>query len=319
MQHFTSLLFSVLLLGIFAPRLAAQQEAQFTQFMEHKLGYNPAFAGAVETGTFTAIYRQQWLGFDDAPSSQLITFNTRLTGNGIGLGGQISRSTLGLSEFYTAEADYAYRINVGTGGTLGIGISTSVRLLRVDFTEAAPVQTGDESIPAGIQSKYVPNFGAGLYYDSPRFYLGISAPRLVENSIDLSEETTIISREARHMYAMAGIRVKASDKLRVIPQVLLKYVKGAPFDADANVTAWWDDSFYGGLSYRLGGSKSSGIGESVSLLFGTNLGDNLRAGFSYDLTLSEIKDYQSGSVEVLLQYAIGGRSGGEAIVSPRDF
>jgi len=38
--------------------LAAQQDAQYTQFMNHKLGYNPAFAGAEETSTFILFARQ---------------------------------------------------------------------------------------------------------------------------------------------------------------------------------------------------------------------------------------------------------------------
>lgn len=301
--------------------LFAQQDDQYTHFMYNKLGYNPAFAGELETGTFTLLGRQQYLGLEGAPSAQMLTFNTPLSSTGIGLGGQISRSVIGFSERYSVTGSYAYRLNLGRGGRLGIGISTSVRLLRTDFSEARPIEAAinDESIPVGLQSKYVPNFGAGLYYSNEKFYAGVSAPSLLQNNIDLSDEEQVISRQILHLYLMGGMTLPLDEKVKIQPQVLLKFVQGAPFDADANVTLIINDKIHTGLSYRIGGSSESGIGESASILFAIDASEKWRLGLSYDLVLSEFRSYQNGSVEVLVRYAIGGRSEGESIESPRFF
>lgn len=313
-------LLSFLMLALVAGT-QAQQEEQFTQFMYHKMGFNPAYAGVPETGSFSVLAREQWMGFDGAPSSQLITFNTPLTSAGIGIGATLGRHTIGFTERIQAEVDYAYRINVGAGGRLGFGLSTSVRLLRVDYSQADPIQSPDldQAIPAGQQSKYVPNFGAGIYYNNPTFYVGISAPRLIENNIDLADEATVLSREVRHIFAMGGVLFPLGEKLKLQPQVLFKVVKGAPFDADTNINLIFNDRVYTGVSYRLGGSSESGGGESASALFGMEINRHLKFGLAYDFTLSELKDYVGGSLELVVQYRLQGRSEGESILSPRMF
>ena len=59
----------ILQLGIvlFGFNLHAQQEAQFTQFNDNTLFINPAYAGSREMLNFTAMHREQWVGFDGAP------------------------------------------------------------------------------------------------------------------------------------------------------------------------------------------------------------------------------------------------------------
>ncbi len=317
MVRYTSLFICIFISGV----LFAQQDDQFTHFMHNKMGYNPAFAGELETGTFTALVRQQYLGLEDAPSAQMLAFNMPLSSTGIGLGGQISRSSIGLSEQYTMTGNYAYRLNMGVGGRLGIGVSTSVRLLRVNFDEARPIEaiSLDEAIPAGLQSKYVANFGGGLYYSNQQFFVGFSVPRLLENNIDLSDEGMVISREIRHFYLMGGMTLPIDEKVKIQPQALLKFVSGAPFDADVNATLIFNDKVYTGLSYRIGGSSESGIGESASILAAIDVSENWRFGLAYDLVLSEFRSYQNGSIEALIRYAIGGKSQGDTIESPRFF
>lgn len=310
-QYFVGLL----LLAAFG--LSAQQDAQYTQFMYNKLGFNPGFAGSTESTQVQAIIRQQWLGFSNAPSSQIASLNTPLTSNGTGVGARLSRVTVGLEQQYNVEGSYAYRIPIGRGSRIGLGVSASGRYFNVEYQNANPVQGGgvDTAIPGATESKVVPNFGAGIYVDGPSYYIGISIPRLLQNDIDLGSEETIISREARHFYFMGGLKFKLSDKLTLEPQMLAKYVSGAPFDADFNVTAFVGPSLFTGLSYRLGGN---GAGESASALFGTYLSDNISMCIAYDLGLSDLKSSQSGSIELAVGYSFGGRSSGGGVVDPRD-
>jgi type IX secretion system PorP/SprF family membrane protein len=318
MRKNTLLLFCLLGLTI---GLMAQQDEQFTQFMHHKLGFNPAYAGMQETPTFTALVRQQWAGLEGAPQSQLLTFNMPLTASGIGLGANISRHSIGATERLTADIAYAYRFRMGRGGRMGIGLSTSVRQFQVNFDETTATQPidGDPSIPVGMQSKYLPNFGAGIYYNNQTFYLGFSAPRLLTNNIDFAEETTIISREVPHYYLMAGVLVRLSEQIQLQPQAILKYLEGAPFEGDINLNFIFSETVYSGVSYRIGGSSQTGLGEAGSVLLGMHLSDKFLFGLAYDFTLSELKSYTSGSMEGFLRYSIGGRSKGDEIMSPRFF
>ena len=299
-----------------------QQEDQFTQFMYYRLGLNPAYAGSEGAADITALMRSQWIGLEGAPQTQLITFNVPVFSDKVGLGGSILRSSIGLTERYTVETDYSYRFRLGNG-VLGMGLKTSVRLIRMDFRKAEGTQPIDQdgAIPVGFQSKYVPNFGAGIYYKSQKVYLGVSVPRLLENNIDLSDSDLVISREIRHIYMMGGITFEVSEELSILSNVLLKYVRGAPFDGDVNVSALFANRFSVGVSYRLGGSQESGLGEAFSAVAGVNVSENIQLGLSYDFTISELRQYNSGTIEGMLRYSFGNLLEPKGIKVPtsRDF
>jgi len=101
--------------------------------------------------------------------------------------------------------------------------------------------------------------------------------------------------------------------------VLMKYVTGAPVDFDANANLILQDRYIVGLTYRLGGDKNSGLGESVDILLAAQLTNNILFGLSYDFTLSDLKDYTTGSIEASLHYCIGKANKRKDFVNPRFF
>lgn len=306
----------------FTGLLLAQQEEQYTQFMHYKLAFNPAYAGSTGGTRITALARQQWIGIEGAPSSQVITFNmATLDSKRLGVGGSIVRNSIGATERYTLEGDYAYRFELGNG-YMGMGISASVRMIRTDFSKLRANQstTIDQALPLGYQSRYVPNFGAGLFYNNEKFYLGFSAPRLLRNNIDLADEGGTISKEVNHFYGMTGFVIPLKgDDIKMQPHLLLKYVAGAPFDADFNVSVTFMNKITGGISYRIGGNKTTSAGESISALFSAQVSKSILFGLAYDYSLTELRDYNSGTAEVFLHYIIGGEAEGEIFENPRFF
>ena len=73
-----------------------------------------------------------------------------------------------------------------------------------------------------------------------------------------------------------------------------------------------------GVSYRFGGSSIEGNGESINLLFGIQASEQLLLGFSYDITLSELRDYSSGSIEAVVRYCLGSGDPTD-VINPRFF
>lgn len=312
-----------LILFLLAATLAyGQQDDHFTQFMHYKLGYNPAYAGSTGGTRITVMGRNQWLGLEGAPQSQLITFNmAALESRRLGVGASLIRQTIGVSDRYTLEGDYAYRFPLGNG-YMGLGMSASVRMIRADFSRARATQPQetDPAIPAGYQSRFVPNFGFGAFYNTENFYFGFSSPRLLSNSIDLSDDGGTLTKEVPHFYGMTGFIIPLKgNNVKLQPHILLKYVQGAPFDTDVNLSFTFMNKFTTGASYRVGGSKTSPIGESVSFLMSAQVSKNILFGLAYDYTLSELRNYNSGSVEAFFHYIIGGEPEGEIFENPRFF
>lgn len=299
----------------------AQQQPHNTQFMYYKLGYNPAFAGSQEAPCISCIVREQWMGLEGAPSTQAITFNMPLMNQRVGIGANLMRHSIGITTMYDMDFAYAYRLRLGQG-MLGIGAQGSIRSLTNDFNETVAIQSkpDDTTIPGANQNKFSFNFGAGIYYQTNELYIGLSAPRLLENSIDFNSNDNVVSREVQHIYMMAGYTATISDDLRLRPQVLFKYADNAPIDADVNLNFLIQDQFLAGLSYRLGGNRQENkIGESLDLLFGVQLTENLLFSFSYDFTLSDLQEFTSGSIEASFHYCFGQASYNSQFENPRFF
>ena len=91
--------------------------------MYNKLAVNPAFAGNSDYANITAIIRDQWTGFAGAPKSQSLSVNLPKLGK-VGLGLNLNRQTVGVSEKLTIEGIYAYRFKLNNGN-LSMGMSFS--------------------------------------------------------------------------------------------------------------------------------------------------------------------------------------------------
>lgn len=313
-------LFTFLLIAFFTTTFFAQQQQHNTQFMHYKLGYNPAYAGSQDVPCVTCIYRNQWIGLDGAPKTQIVSFNMPLAHQRVGVGANLVRHTIGITETYTLDAIYSYRFRLGEG-MLGLGVSGSIRSMENDFqlTTATQPKGDDASIPTGTQDKFLFNFGAGAYYSSQKFYIGISAPRLLKNNIDFADlDDAFVSREVQHFYLMGGLIFELNDNLKLQPQTLIKFAPRVPLDVDANVNLLIMDKYTFGITYRLGGNTNSGIGESLDILLAAQVSSNLLFGLSYDITISDLREYNSGSIEAMLHYCFG-KSEGDEYLNPRFF
>lgn len=306
---------------LFSFTLAAQQEGHNTQFMYNKLGLNPGFAGARESTCFTGLVRSQWLGLEGAPQTQALMANVPLLNQRVGLGLNVTRFTIGITNSLTSELSYAYRFRLGRG-YMGLGLQGSIRSYRMNFSDPRLQSTQDmaldPSIPGSQQQKSLFNFGAGAYYEGERFYVGLSTPRLLRNNLDFGSPDIEVTREVQHYYLMGGMSIALGEQVSLQPQVLLKYVDGAPFDADVNLSLNFSNKYVVGATYRLGGNSETGYGESIDVLVAIQLSSKLLMGVSYDITLSDLKDFNTGSVELMLRYCLS-NSEGEEYANPRFF
>ncbi|MCC7244136.1 MAG: type IX secretion system membrane protein PorP/SprF [Saprospiraceae bacterium] len=293
-----------LVLLAFGLSASAQQEHQYTQWMYNKLLINPAYAGVRGTPTVTGIFRSQWLGFEGAPQSGLLSFNSPFLSDRVGVGAVISSNKIGFQRDFQVNIAYSYDLIAQENVSLRLGVMGSLRSLSVDYSKAKPYEPGtvatDPSLTNAKVNDFLGNVGAGLYGTfSQRFYVGFSVPRIYSNVIGFPNDgASLLAKEYQHFYGMAGAILPLSEDINLMPAVLVKYVQNTPFDADINVNLDIRQKFTAGISYRLGGD---GIGESVDLLAYWQATPQMGVGASYDFTLSSLKDQQAGGIEVLFQ------------------
>lgn len=299
------LVLPLLILFVAGLRLSAQQEHHYTQFMYNKLPINPAYAGARGIPSLTAMYRNQWIGFDGSPKSALLSFNGPFLTPRVGIGATISHQQIGLQRDFYAALAYSYEVVAAEGVSIRGGIMGSIRARGMDFSEAMADPTPSNNDPSldneRVNITYA-NVGAGLYGTfNEQFYVGFSVPHIYSNTIGFNTNpfsATNFTRTAKglpHIYGMAGAILPLSEDINLMPALLAKYVKNAPFDMDVNLNLEIKQKFTAGLSYRVGGD---GPGESISLLAYWQATPMFGVGAAYDFTLSSLRDYNAGSVEV---------------------
>jgi type IX secretion system PorP/SprF family membrane protein len=99
-------------------------------------------------------------------------------------------------------------------------------------------------------------------------------------------------------YGYASYYLPISKNLTLRPCVLIK-ADSTHAQADADLMLMYKDVFYIGAGYR---GFSSTTQDAAIILVGVKLSDNWFLGYSYDLTLSGLSSYESGTHEVFLKY-----------------
>ncbi len=212
---------------------------------------------------------------------------------------------LGVSQMFGMYGQYAYRIPVSDNGILSMGLQAGFLNYSNYLTQLNPGQTSDPVLSRDIINAFLPNFGAGVYYFTDRFYLGASVPHLIRNRYDKSSEPSPDGRDARqymHTFVMGGYVFALGNGVMVKPNVLLKFVNGenikTPFDADFNLSFFVFNRLEIGGSYRLD--------DSFDALARFQITRNLSAGYAYDFTVSDLGNYDNGGThEVMISYDFG--------------
>ncbi|MEN9522598.1 MAG: hypothetical protein RL065_975 [Bacteroidota bacterium] len=302
-------------------KLYAQQDPQYTMYMWNQLSVNPAYAGSRECLSATALYRTQWVKLEGSPRTMNIGLHSPLRNERVGLGINLTTDQLGVSSFTNFSGSYAYRLPVNAIGKLSIGLQATITTISHRFNSLTVFDDGDLNFTNPIKNYTVGNFGTGLYYSTSKSYVGLSVPHLVNNRLYEKSNGAIansIARQYRHLFLMAGHVFSVSDAVKIKPSGLVKFVPNAPAEMDANFTIIFSDALWLGSSFRSNFSKVAlQRVESIDLMAIYEINKTFRVGFAYDITLSKLRNYNSGSYELMLGYDFSQQN--RKIATPRYF
>jgi Bacteroidetes-specific putative membrane protein len=286
------LVFLVLGLG----SLQAQQDAQYTQYMYNTVSVNPAYAGSRGHLSIAGLYRNQWLGLDGAPETQTFNIHSPVGYRGVGLGLSIVNDKIGPTSETYFDVDFSYTIQTSWEGRLSFGLKGSAHMLDIRYSELDEFEVDPQlQSQQDIQNKFSPNIGAGVYYHTDEFYVGLSAPRILETThFDSSSVST--AKEQINLYLITGYVWDLNPFLKFKPTLLTKAVQGAPLQVDVSANFMFNEKFIGGLAYRWDAAFSG--------LIGFMLSDQFMVGMAYDREITELgaATFNDGSFEIILRY-----------------
>lgn len=276
----------------------AQQAPMYTHYMYNTLSVNPGYAGSREAFTVTALHRSQWVDFKGAPITQTLTMHTPLKNEHIGVGLTLLNDKIGPTNNTSVFADFAYIMKLNEKSKLALGLSAGANIFQANLTSLDLEQQSDPVFQNNLSNHTTPNFGFGIYYSRERFYAGVSAPNLLENSfsiVKLADGSTLMAKEQRHYFLIAGAVFNLSENLAFKPTTLVKVTNAAPIQAD--ITA----SFIIMKKVLIGGMFRTG--DAFGALVGLDITEQFHVGYSFDWSygLKTFK-YNKGSHEIVLRY-----------------
>jgi type IX secretion system PorP/SprF family membrane protein len=274
----------------------AQNDPIYTKFMFNKLAYNPAYAGSREVLSLSGLYRNQWTGVDCAPKTTYVSAHFPFFQNRNGAGISVLNDQVGFINVTAVDAMYAYRIRISEDAILSLGLQGRMEHGRYDWTKARPLDVVDDQIPLVANAKTSPNFGAGIFYQHAKYYIGVSMPRFLKTVNyygNLTNQTAKISN-LRTTYIMGGLRTRLNENVYFEPAAMLSINPNAPVGLDINANFLLMNTLWVGASYR--------INDSFDGLIAYQLNKQLRAGIAVDFTTSKLRKNTFGSWEVGLEY-----------------
>ena len=283
---------------LFINESKAQQDPQYTQYMYNMNVVNPAYAGSRGTLSLGLLGRTQWTSIDGAPKT--LTFNAHAPlGKKVGVGISVIGDEIGPAKEQNIYADFSYTLTTSDVGRLAFGLKAGVTLLNVNLLDVVLPETnnaGDPIFDENINDAF-PNFGAGVFYYTDKWYVSFSVPNILKSEhLDKQNVNTKASEEV-HYFLTGGYVFDLSSTLKFKPSLMFKGVSGAPVSVDINANFLMYDRFEVGASYR--------VEDAVSILFNFGVTPDFRIGYAYDYTISEFSNSQTGgSHEIILLYDI---------------
>ncbi|MFN3969579.1 type IX secretion system membrane protein PorP/SprF [Flavobacterium sp.] len=285
----------------------AQQDAQYTQYMYNTININPAYAGSRGVMSIFGLHRTQWVGLDGAPTTNAFSINTPINNSNLGVGLSVVSDKIGPTKDNTISADLSYTIPMSEDYKLSFGIKASGNIFNLDVNQLNPADSGDPNLQ-NFDNEFSPNFGAGVYLHSDKFYFGLSVPNFLQDS-KYNDNEVAVFQERMNFYAIGGYVFDITPSVKFKPAFLTKLVTGSPLQVDASANFLFFDKLMLGAAYRWDAA--------VSALAGFQVTDGLFIGYSYDMETTELRNYNSGSHEVFIRFELFNKV--SKLVSPRFF
>lgn len=279
--------------------MKAQQLPLYSQYMNNGFLLNPAMAGYDGYTSFNITTRKQWVGFQNSPLTYSVSAQTRLlrksyrivnrpvkqnkykpsTKGRVGLGGFVFNDINGLVSRTGVQFAYAYHIFFYES-QLSFGLAGQAFQYKIDsdqvthFGEYGPNPYSDPTIDNGDLSivAFIPDANFGVYWTSPKFFMGFSANQLLQSPLKLGSSVLSEFKMLRHYYFMGGYRfIGYQSGFDLEPSFLVKTTEQLLPQADIALKLYYQTDYWVGLSYRTSGSLSAMFGvRSDRMYFGSH-------------------------------------------------
>ncbi|MGY6745007.1 MAG: PorP/SprF family type IX secretion system membrane protein [Cecembia sp.] len=333
----------LILIFFVSGNLVKAQDIQFSQFYAAPIFLNPAFAGSSEMTRFGVNYRNQWPGLDHSLNAYSAYFDHYFFNLNSGVGlilNSMNETMAGLSTSEVGLA-YAYRLQLGFNTFLRLGGQASYFSRDANFNQLvfeSQVNRGTgaigdfsgELLGSDSRHRYF-DYHFGMLLNNKFGWLGVSAHHITQPNISfiddqISEWPMKLSIHGGWTFNLSnwlgGNLMSDSQNQRELT-FAFNYRRQEPFSqfdigAQLHLQPMVIGLWYRGLP-TIG--KELPNNEAIIGLLGVSIGNGLYLGYSYDFTLSQLGQANTGGaheVSMRLSFLAGDakQSGRKASILP---
>jgi type IX secretion system PorP/SprF family membrane protein len=307
-------IFLILLLNL-QQSIKAQLTPIYSQYMLNGFILNPALAGADGCEILNLISRQQWVGYDDYPRTNWISFQTRIikrkyliknflgkkklkpkTTGKVGIGGYLYNDRTGFINRNGGQFSYAYHINLDNKNTqLSLGLAA--RFYQLTFNRSLIVLANQNDVYLNsVTSKnyFIPNFSAGANLLGNSYYVGVSAAELLQSKLMINGQYLNGYTNPMVFYVQAGYLFNLSPKYVLEPSVL------EVLEQDNSLTTFtlkvtYNSNFWMGVSFRTNMDVVYIVGFKYSYYY-------FSYAFDYPLTSLSTQNFGTHEISIALKF-----------------
>lgn len=299
MRTILTIAFLMLALGV-----QGQQLPHYTQFDQNRFLINPAVAGSKPYYRVRLHGRQQWSGLQGAPRTGVLSIEGPLRKGQSGIGGYFFKDEAGPATRTGGQLAYAYHFRVDESKKLSFGLGLGGLQYRIDRSQLILADPDDEVFQGDELNSLMPDASFGASFYGRRFGIGLSAFQLLHNKLDWEGSN---SRLDGHYFLNAYYETPLNKKLDLRPVMMVKHVINTETQYEFGARLIYKDMLWGGLNVR--------TQDALAAVLGYRLKDKWSISYSYDMTLTSLRNYHSGTHELVLGYRfhpnIGGSEGEE--------
>jgi type IX secretion system PorP/SprF family membrane protein len=305
---------TLLAVMVFCSSAATAQDLHFSQFFNSPLSTNPANTGFIPDADYRigGNYRNQWSSVMTQPYKTMSlfadaqVFRDRMENGWLGLGGVILSDVAGSGSLRSTKiyGSVAYHQMLGNSSLLSAGFNVGWANKRIDvsklkFPDQFDGKFFDNALPTSVvlntnNVSYL-DMQAGInyaYFPTEQVYINagysihhVNRPKETFFN-DLSNNGRIPMRHIGFINAI----LKMNDKVIINPNVYYtNQAKGSELifglNANYNLSEFGEKQLLFGAYYRLG--------DAIVPMVGIEL-NNVRFTFSYDVTMSSLRNFNGG-------------------------
>lgn len=295
---------------------ASAQDPQFSQAFASPMYLNCALTGNIGQERLVLNHRRQWVGLPDAYNSFAASYDHNFKRERLGLGFSVVKDEAGAGglQFTSVATSVAKELRFGrfSGMRFGLKLGYTNRSFNPDkmvfwnqLYGRGDVSSNEEFT---VTSKNYFDTGTGLLYYSRRFWAGVNISHI--NRPDqsfLGLVTHLPMKVSLHMGAEISLNKHSRYYDRSLLYPVIQYKHQQDWD-QIDIGCYWQKgrlrlgAWYRGLAIKKKEEPDYRNVDALVFLVGGQISHQLKLGYSYDVTISNLTMKSGGTHEISIIY-----------------